>query len=109
MYSFFLFKRAFKIGQGKCQLASISNPKGEKKKILWNGGNLELKTLTSIVMAHSNIVSDHVSHRSGQQMRFVHIYIDTDANGFRCAHGIWHSHTSFTTHERFTARKSMEK
>lgn len=63
---------------------------------------IRIETLTSIVMAHADIVPDHVSHRSSKQMWLVHIYIDTNADCFRCADCIWYSNSRFTSGKSFT-------
>lgn len=64
---------------------------------------LRISVLTSVVVSHSDIVTDHVCHRSGQQMRFVHINIDANADRLWCAHGLWHCHTRFAAYKYFAA------
>lgn len=60
--------------------------------------------LTSIIVTHSNIVTNHMSHCTSQQMWFIHIYIDADANGFCSAHSFRYSNTCFTTSKRLAAK-----
>lgn len=64
-----------------------------------------LKILTPIVVSHSNVVTNHVRHCSGQQVRLVHIDIDADADGPRSADRLRYSHTSLAARKRFAAVK----
>lgn len=75
----------------------------KKKKLI------EIEKLTSIVMAHSDIVADHMSHRSSQQMRFVYIYIHTYADCFRCAHCFRYGNASLTADKGFTTKLRKNK
>lgn len=57
--------------------------------------------LTSIIVSHADVVSNHVRHCAGQQMRFVYVDVYTNSNRFWCAYRLWHRHTSFTCSKRF--------
>ena len=52
-------------------------------------------------------MSDHVSHRSSQQMRFVCIYINADADRFGCANCFGNWHSSFAAGKHFTSVKKQ--
>lgn len=62
-----------------------------------------LAVLTPIVVSHSNVVTNHVSHCSGQQVWLIHIDIHTDADGTGCADGLRDSHAGLTTRKGFPA------
>lgn len=49
--------------------------------------------LTSIVVAHADIVADHVGHSAGQKMRLVGVQIDADTYGFLFADGRGYCHS----------------
>lgn len=66
-----------------------------------------LHILTSIIVTHSDVMTNHVRHRSGQQMGFVHIYVDADANRFVSAYRFWHGHACFTTGKCLSAISSI--
>lgn len=67
------------------------------KDLIWVTIRKMLHILTSIIVTHSDVMTNHVRHRSGQQMGFVHIYVDADANRFVSAYRFWHGHACFTT------------
>lgn len=62
-----------------------------------------LTVLTPIVVSHSNVVTNHVSHCSGQQVRLIHIDIHADADGTGGAHRLRDSHAGLTTRKGFPA------
>lgn len=57
--------------------------------------------LTSIVVAHANIMSNHVGHCARQKVRLVHIHIDANADGTGRADGLRHGHASLASGKRF--------
>lgn len=57
-------------------------------------------------MAHTDIVSDHMSHCASQQMWLVDVCLHTDADRFVCTHRIRCSHANLTTGKCFTATEN---
>lgn len=59
-------------------------------------GTDEKALLTSIVVAHTDVVTDHVSHGAGQEVGLVSVEIDADPHGFLAAHGRGYRHPGFS-------------
>lgn len=53
--------------------------------------------LTSSIVAHANVVADHVRHGSSQQVKLVRVHINADADRLRRADSVWYWHASFPT------------
>lgn len=68
-----------------------------------------LAVLTPIVVSHSNVVTNHVSHCSGQQVRLIHIDIHADADGTGGAHRLRDSHAGLTTRKGFPAVRNLSE
>lgn len=78
-----------------------------QEKWVKNNTNKTVK-LTSIIVSHADVVTNHVRHRTCQQMRFVYVDVDTDANRPWCAYRLWHSYTCFTSSKRFAPTSKQQ-
>lgn len=63
----------------------------------------KMESLTSVVVAHADVVSDHVRHRAGQQVRLVHVLVDADADRARRAYRLRRGHARLASGERLAA------
>lgn len=68
----------------------------------------DLIILTPIVVAHANIVANHMGHCARQKVRLIHIDIHADADGPGRADSLGHGHASLAPGERFPAVKTSE-
>ena len=59
-----------------------------------------MKTITSVVVTHANIMTNHVSHGASHKVRLVRIDVDTQSNRFSRAHRVRCRHSG-------TANKSL--
>lgn len=71
-------------------------------KCIFNRISVNIIILTSIIVAHADIVADHMRHCASQQMRFVYVCLNADTNGFIRTHRILCGNASFTARKSFT-------
>lgn len=61
--------------------------------------------LTSIVMAHSDVMANHVGQRSGEQMRLVYVEVHANSHCLLRAHCLGGSHASLAARKDLPAVK----
>lgn len=59
-------------------------------------------------MSHSDVVSNHVSHRSSQEMWLIGVDVNIDSNGFGCANSFRNWHPCFSSWKAFATRTKMK-
>ena len=51
-----------------------------------------MNKLTAVIVAHADVVPDHVRHRSGHQVRLVRVDVDAETHRFGGAHRVGSGH-----------------
>lgn len=65
--------------------------------------------LTSIVMAHSDVMANHVGQRSGEQMRLVYVEVHANSHCLLRAHCLGGSHASLAARKDLPAVKEQRE
>ena len=63
-------------------------------------------SLTSVIVAHADVVPDHVSHGAGHQVRFVRVDVDVETDRFGRADRVRNGHAGRSARETLAPERN---